>query len=48
METPEDVDRKFRAAWRVFAETCADSVAPEATYQVWFAHYLRELELHCL
>ena len=37
---PEDFDLKFRAAWDVFAPTCAASIAPEATYQVWFAHYL--------
>lgn len=36
----ENFDLKFRAAWDVFASTCAASVAPEATYQVWFAHYL--------
>jgi hypothetical protein len=36
----EDFDRKFRAAWDVFSQTCSLSVAPEATYQVWFAHYL--------
>ena len=36
----EDFDLKFRAAWEVFASTCALSVAPEATYQVWLAHYL--------
>lgn len=36
----EDFDGKFRAAWNVFAETCSNAVAPEATFQVWFAHYL--------
>ena len=36
----EDFDLKFRAAWTVFASTCAEAVAPEATFQVWFAHYL--------
>jgi hypothetical protein len=36
----EDVDAKFRAAWEVFARTCASAVAPEATFQAWFAHYL--------
>ena len=36
----EDIDAKFRAAWEVFARTCADAVAPEATFQAWFAHYL--------
>lgn len=36
----EDVGRKFEAAWDVFSQTCAASVAPEATFQAWFAHYL--------
>lgn len=36
----EDVDRKFRAAWEVFALTCGDVVANEATFQAWFAHYV--------
>jgi hypothetical protein len=36
----EDFDTKFRAAWDVFAQTCSDAIAPEATFQVWFAHYL--------
>ncbi len=36
----EDFDLKFRAAWEVFASICAESVASEATYQVWLAHYL--------
>lgn len=36
----EDFDLKYRAAWRVFAETCSAATAPEATFQVWFAHYL--------
>lgn len=36
----EDIDAKFRAAWEVFARTCAAAVAPEATFQAWFAHYL--------
>jgi hypothetical protein len=36
----EDVDAKSRAAWEVFARTCAGAVAPEATFQAWFAHYL--------
>lgn len=38
--TAEDVDRKFRAAWEVFALTCGDVVANEATFQAWFAHYV--------
>jgi hypothetical protein len=38
--TAEDVDRKFRAAWEVFALTCGDAVANEATFQAWFAHYV--------
>ena len=36
----EDVAAKFEAAWEVFARTCAHAVAPEATFQAWFAHYL--------
>lgn len=36
----EDIDAKFRAAWEVFARTCAGAVAPEATFQAWFSHYL--------
>jgi hypothetical protein len=36
----EDIDAKFRAAWEVFARTCVDAIAPEATFQAWFAHYL--------
>jgi hypothetical protein len=39
-EGDENVDRKFRAAWQVFAITCCEAVAPEATFQAWFAHYL--------
>lgn len=39
-EMGEDVGRKFEAAWEVFSRTCAGSVAPEATFQAWFAHYL--------
>jgi hypothetical protein len=36
----EDFDLKYRAAWSVFTETCGNARAPEATFQVWFAHYL--------
>jgi hypothetical protein len=36
----EDVAKKFEAAWEVFTKTCAGAVAPEATFQAWFAHYL--------
>ena len=36
----EDVAAKLEAAWEVFARTCANAVAPEATFQAWFAHYL--------
>lgn len=41
-DTPlgEDVAAKFTAAWEVFAPTCSGAVAPEATFQAWFAHYL--------
>lgn len=36
----ERVQEKFVAAWEVFAATCAQFVAPEPSYQAWFAHYL--------
>lgn len=36
----EDFNLRFRAAWEVFSNTCASSIAPEATYQAWLAHYL--------
>ncbi len=36
----EPVEAKFVAAWGVFAQTCGQYLAPEATYQAWFAHYL--------
>ncbi|MEK8229104.1 hypothetical protein NKG05_29005 [Oerskovia sp. M15] len=36
----EPVARKFEAAWTVFASTCGQYLAPEATFQAWFAHYL--------
>lgn len=36
----EEVDLKFRAAWDVFSATCSRFLAPEPTYQAWFAHYL--------
>ena len=36
----EDIAAKFEAAWDVFARTCSRAVAPEATFQAWFAHYL--------
>lgn len=36
----EDVEGKFLAAWQVFAQTCGKFIAPEPTYQAWFAHYL--------
>ena len=36
----EQIEAKFEAAWEVFAATCAQFVAPEPTYQAWFAHYL--------
>jgi hypothetical protein len=39
----EDVAKKFEAAWEVFTKTCAGAVAPEATFQAWFAHYLISL-----
>jgi hypothetical protein len=36
----EDVAGKFKAAWEVFSLTCGQFIAPEPTYQAWFAHYL--------
>ncbi|MFD2078117.1 hypothetical protein SAMN05421678_108298 [Actinopolymorpha cephalotaxi] len=36
----EDVAGKFLAAWEVFSRTCGQFIAPEPTYQAWFAHYL--------
>ena len=29
----------FEAAWRDFTTTCAQTVAPEATYQAWLAYF---------
>lgn len=29
----------FEAAWQDFTVACADTVAPEATYQAWLAHF---------
>lgn len=40
VEDDSNVARKFEAAWSVFAQTCGQYLAPEATYQAWFAHYL--------
>lgn len=36
----EDIGAKFKAAWEVFSTTCGRFLAPEASYQAWFAHYL--------
>ncbi|MCX6433953.1 MAG: hypothetical protein NTX29_14670 [Actinobacteria bacterium] len=33
---------RFETAWNAFATACSDTVAPEATYQAWFAHFLME------
>jgi hypothetical protein len=33
---------RFLAAWYGFAAQCSNTVAPEATYQAWFAHFLIE------
>lgn len=30
----------FETAWQEFTQTCADTVAPEATYQAWLAHFV--------
>lgn len=32
----------FRTAWSRFTDICAVTVAPEATYQAWLAHFLME------
>ena len=40
VEDESSVARKFEAAWSVFAQTCGQYLAPEPTYQAWFAHYL--------
>ena len=41
--TDEGVDHEaFAGAWAAFTETCAATVAPEATYQAWLAHFLME------
>lgn len=37
-----DVHDRFIAAWDGFAAQCSNTVAPEATYQAWFAHFLIE------
>lgn len=39
-ESSERLAAKFEAAWSVFAQTCSEFLAPEPTYQAWFAHYL--------
>ena len=32
----------FREAWAAFGAACYDTVAPEATYQAWVAHFVIE------
>ena len=32
----------FKAAWQAFGSACYDTVAPEATYQAWLAHFVIE------
>ena len=32
----------FEAAWEDFTHACAGTVAPEATYQAWLAHFMIE------
>lgn len=39
-EGNERLAAKFEAAWTVFSLTCSEFLAPEPTYQAWFAHYL--------
>lgn len=38
----DDASVRFERAWARFCEMCFDTVAPEATYQAWFAHFLME------
>lgn len=33
---------RLLAAWNEFGAACRDTIAPEATYQAWFAHFLIE------
>lgn len=44
MESPERVAAHhaamFSEAWEEFTETCAGTIAPEATYQAWLAHFM--------
>lgn len=36
----------FERAWAAFAAACSDTVAPEATYQAWLAHFaIQEMDL---
>ena len=30
----------FKAAWQEFTQACAGTIAPEATYQAWLAHFM--------
>ena len=39
---PDPGGAAFLAAWDEFAAACARTVAPEATYQAWLAHFLIE------
>lgn len=32
----------FEDAWRTLSESCSDTIAPEATYQAWLAHFVIE------
>ena len=32
----------FEEAWRELTKTCANTIAPEATYQAWLAHFVIE------
>jgi len=34
--------KAFEDAWRTMCETCWDTIAPEATYQAWLAHFVIE------
>jgi hypothetical protein len=36
----EDIERKFRGAWGVFAATFGAYLAQEPSFQMWFGHYV--------
>ena len=49
LQRPADSDavrsahaKVFEDAWRTMSEKCWDTIAPEATYQAWLAHFVIE------